>query len=127
MFWVFMLLIVVVITVTMIVIGFNYKSNPPEFSENNVKKYTVKLSGKNKDTWLFSQKLFGEIWFSSGIVMLPGSLIIMSTFCKSSMLVVGIAGSLVLFVQSILMNLHFIFVRKALTHNFDKNGKRISK
>ena len=122
-FWIFMLVMDLLIPFTLIGFGkYFLKTAPKEI--NTIFGYRTTMSMKNKDTWEFAHKYCGKIWYISGLVMLPASLIIMLVILGKTENVIGTIGGLVCFVQLIPLIGAIIPTERALKKNFDKNGNR---
>ncbi len=122
-FWIFMLVMDLLIPFTLIGFGkYFLKTAPKEI--NTIFGYRTTMSMKNKDTWEFAHKYCGKIWYISGLVMLPASLIIMLVILGKTENVIGTVGGLVCFVQLIPLIGAIIPTERALKKNFDKNGNR---
>ena len=86
-FWIYMLIIDLLLPLTMIGFGKCFLKTAPK-NINTVFGYRTSMSMKNKDTWIFAHKYCGKIWFISGLIMLPLSVVVM-------MLVIGGSENLV--------------------------------
>lgn len=122
-FWIFMLIIDLLIPVTMIGYGRSFwKKAPKEI--NAVYGYRTSMSMKNIDTWVFAHNYFGKLWFISGMILLPISVIPMLCIIGRTENVVGTVGEVVCFVQMIPLTGVIIPTEIALKKHFDKNGNR---
>ncbi|BCJ97138.1 SdpI family protein [Anaerocolumna chitinilytica] len=122
-FWIFMLIIDLLIPVTMIGYGRSFwKKAPKEI--NAVYGYRTSMSMKNRDTWVFAHNYFGKLWFISGMILLPISVIPMLCIIGRTENVVGTVGGVVCFVQMIPLTGVIIPTEIALKRHFDKNGYR---
>ena len=75
-FWIFMLIMELLMPLTMIGFG-RYFSNGAPKEINSVFGYRTKKSMKNRETWEFTHKYFGKLWYIFGLVLLPISIILM--------------------------------------------------
>ena len=122
-FWIFMLVMDLLIPFTLIGFGKCFlKTAPKEI--NTTFGYRTTMSMKNKDTWEFAHRYCGKIWYISGLVMLPISLIIMLVILGKTENIIGTIGSLVCVVQLIPLIGAIIPTERALKRNFDENGNR---
>ncbi len=122
-FWIFMLIIDLLIPFTMIGYGRSFwKKAPKEI--NAVYGYRTSMSMKNRDTWVFAHNYFGKLWFISGMILLPISVIPMLCIIGRTENVVGTVGEVVCFVQMIPLTGVIIPTEIALKKHFDKNGNR---
>ena len=81
-FWVFMLVMDLLIPLTMIGFGrYFIKRVPKEI--NAVFGYRTSMSMKSKDTWEFAHKYCGRIWYFSGLIMLPITVIFLLLVIKT--------------------------------------------
>lgn len=100
----------------------SYKKTPNEI--NTVFGYRTPMSTKNKDTWEFAHKYFGKIWYISGLITLPTSIILMFFVIGKGTELVGTAGAIIMGVQLVPMLGSIFPTEIALRKNFDKNGER---
>lgn len=122
-FWIFMLVMDMLIPFTMIGFGrYFIKTAPKEI--NTVFGYRTTMSMKNKDTWLFAHKYCGKIWYITGLVLLPISLVVMFYVIGKTEDMIGTVGGIVSLVQMIPLVGSIILTERALKMNFDKNGNR---
>lgn len=122
-FWVFMLLMILLIPLTMIVFGIYFLIKPPKEIKSSF-GYRTSMSMKNRDTWEFAHKCCGRMWFVCGTVMLPVSLIVMLFSFSEEVGTVGAFGAIVCFVQFIPVLGSIFLVERALKKAFDDNGNR---
>lgn len=122
-FWFFMLLVTLILPVTMIVIGRQYRSHPPK-NINAGSGYRTTMSMKNKDTWAYAHGFIGRLWFWGGIVLAPVSVAAMAFVAGMSVNRTGLAALLVCGVQLVLLIGSIIPTERALRRKFESNGKR---
>ena len=122
-FWIYMLIIDLLLPFTMIGIGKYFLKTAPK-NINTVFGYRTSMSMKNKDTWIFAHKYCGKIWFISGLIMLPLSVIVMMFVFGELENVVGTVGAVLCGIQFIPILISIILTEKALNKTFDKNGIR---
>ncbi|MGM9574739.1 MAG: SdpI family protein [Oscillospiraceae bacterium] len=124
-FWVFMLIVDMIVPLTMMGFGRYFsKSAPKEI--NSLFGYRTARSMKNKDTWTFAHNYCGRLWFISGIVLFPVSVIPLLCVTGREINTVSAVGLTVCIVQVIAMTASIIPVEKALKRTFDENGNRRS-
>ena len=122
-FWIFMVCGIVMIPFMMILFGYIFKNNPPK-DINSIYGYRTSMAMKNMDSWKFAHRYFGKLWFVIGIIILPVSIIPMFFFIKQSTDVVGIAGTIIEFIQIVVLLIPIYSTEKALKKEFDENGNR---
>ena len=122
-FWIYMLIIDLLLPLTMIGFGKCFLKTAPK-NINTVFGYRTSMSMKNKDTWIFAHKYCGKIWFISGLIMLPLSVIVMMFVFGGLENVVGTVGAVLCGIQFIPILISIILTEKALNKTFDKNGIR---
>ncbi len=125
-FWFFMLLMDLLIPVTMLGYGRFFLKRAPK-NINSAFGYRTSRSMKNKDTWEFAHKYCGKIWYVSGLLMLPVTVLLMLFVIGKSADCVGTVGGIICAVQLIPLIGSTFPTELALKKNFDKNGKRIRK
>ncbi len=122
-FWIYMLIIDLLLPFTMIGFGKYFLKTAPK-NINTVFGYRTSMSMKNKDTWIFAHKYCGKIWFISGLIMLPLSVIVMMFVFGGLENVVGTVGAVLCGIQFIPIIISIILTEKVLNKTFDKNGIR---
>ena len=122
-FWIYMLIIDLLLPFTMIGFGKFFLKTAPK-NINTVFGYRTSMSMKNKDTWIFAHKYCGKIWFISGLIMLPLSVVVMMLVIGGSENLVGAVGAGLCGVQFIPIVISIILTEKALNKTFDENGIR---
>ena len=122
-FWIYMLIIDLLLPFTMIGVGKYFLKTAPK-NINIVFGYRTSMSMKNKDTWIFAHKCCGKIWFISGLIMLPLSVVVMMLVIGGSENLVGTVGAVLCGVQFIPIVISIILTEKALNKTFDENGIR---
>ena len=122
-FWLFMLIMDLLLTFTMIGFGrYFIKKAPREI--NAVFGYRTSMSMKNQDTWKFAHKYVGKIWYVCGKILLPVSVAAMLLVLGKDEDCVGTVGGIVCGIQLAPLIVSIIPTEIALRKNFDKNGKR---
>lgn len=122
-FWIFMLIMDVWIPITMIGLGKYFMNKAPK-EINAAFGYRTSMSMKNRDTWEFAHKYCGRIWYVSGLIILPISIIAVLGVINKNKDIVGMVGSIVCSIQLIPLICAIFPTEKALKKTFDKNGNR---
>lgn len=122
-FWIFMLIMDLLIPITMIGYGRSFFKNAPK-EINATFGYRTSMSMKNKDTWFFAHKYCGKLWYISGMILLPITVIPMICIMGKTNNEVGTVGGVVCFIQMIPLIGTIIPTEIALKRTFDKNGNR---
>lgn len=91
---------------------------------NGVIGYRTKRSMKNEDTWKFAHDYCGRLWWKSGWVILIASVLVQIPFYHSPGNVVGTAGSIIMYLQCILMIAAIFRTENALKKTFNDDGTR---
>ena len=122
-FWIFMLLFVLMIPLTMIYFGRRFFKSPPK-SINATFGYRSTMSMKNQETWKLAHRVCGRYWFICGLILLPLSVLPMLFVINRGTETIGMTGGIIVFVQIVPMLCVIIPTEHALRKNFDKNGVR---
>ncbi len=122
-FWAFMLIIDLVIPLSITGFGKVFMKGGPE-EVNALFGFRTAMSMKNKDTWEFAHKYCGRIWYKTGLILLPVSVIPLLFVFNKDITTVAIVGLIVMFVQLIPMLLPIAVTEAALKKTFDENGVR---
>ena len=122
-YWVFMLVMVLIIPITMIVFGRLFSNKVPK-DINHTFGYRTKRSMMNKDTWKFAHAYIGKLWFICGLILMPISVAIMVFVLGKGTDTVGTVGAILTVAQMIPMIGAIIPTEYALNKNFDKLGRR---
>ena len=120
-YWVFMLVMVLIMPITMIVFGRLFSNKAPK-DINHTFGYRTKRSMMNKDTWKFAHAYIGKLWFICGLILI--SVVIMALVLGKGTDTVGMVGAILTVVQMILMIGTIIPTEYALKKNFDEFGRR---
>lgn len=123
--YIFMFLVILLIPVTMIFIGINYRNrkNYPQMV-NRLRGYRTNRSMKNQDTWKFAHIYYGNLSLKLGTIILIISIIIMISLYGEDNSLINKTGLILTFVQIIFLILPIIPTEKALKKNFDELGNR---
>lgn len=108
------------IPVIMIIGGYLMKVKTPK-KINGIYGYRTERSMKNKETWNFANKLCGDIWLKTGLIMLIISAII-TAIGSINENVFAVASIVILVVQTIVLIVTIVPVEKALGNKFDEDG-----
>jgi len=122
-FWLFMLAMDLLIPLVMIGSGRMFLDRPPR-TINSTFGYRTAMSMKNQDTWQFTHHYCGKLWFWTGMILLPLSIIPLLLVFGRDIDTIGMAGAAVCFAQVALLVGSIIPTERALKKTFDKNGKR---
>ena len=122
-FWIFMLICELLIPLSMVGFGKYFINTAPK-NINMLFGYRTPMSTKNKDTWIFAHHYFGKLWYKSGLVLLPVSVIVMLLVLGKEEDPVGYVGAALCYVQMAVMLIPIFFTERALKRTFDKEGKR---
>lgn len=121
--WFFMLIMILLIPAVMIIFGKYFVKKAPK-NINYLFGYRTNLSMKNEETWKFSHKYIGNIWYKWGLILLPISVLVMVFVIGKNEDTIGSLGAILTVVQLIPILASIVLTEKALKDNFDKEGKR---
>jgi hypothetical protein len=121
--WIFILIVVLLIPLTMIGIGVLFAKRVPA-KINFVCGYRTRMSMKNKDTWVFAHRHCGKTWQNIGLIMLPCSVCAMIFVLGQDVVDVNIFGCILVLVQMIFLIGSIIPTELALKKTFDDQGNR---
>lgn len=121
--WILMLFFCLLIPIMMIVFGRVMLKRPPQ-KINDYYGYRTTMSRKNKETWVFAHQVCGKLWWKIGWIMFLLSGLILLPFIKSNEDIVGIAGTILITIQCLILILSILPVEKALKQNFNPDGSR---
>ena len=124
-FWIFMLLFVLMIPLTMIYFGRRFFKSPPK-SINATFGYRSTMSMKNQETWKLAHTVCGRFWFRCGRILLPLSVVPMLLVIGRGTETVGYTGVIIVFIQLVPLLCVIPVTEHALRKKFDKNGARKS-
>ena len=124
-FWIFMLIMILIIPVTMTGFGRLFLRKVPD-KINYVFGYRTKRSMRNKDTWDFAHKYIGKLWFTGGLIILLLSIVTILFLTGKDTDTVGTAGAVITGIQMIPLLGSIIMTEEALKKNFDDTGRRRS-
>ena len=121
-FWIFMLIMVLLIPITMIAFGRLFLNSAPH-NINSTFGYRTKRSMMNEDTWKFAHSYIGKLWFICGLILLLPSVVVMLFVFGKEADTVGTIGAILVFIQMFPMIGTIIPTEKALKKNFDDYGR----
>lgn len=122
-FWIFMLIMVLLIPITMIIFGRLFSNKTPK-EINYTFGYRTKRSMMNMETWKFAHEYIGKLWFICGLTLLLLSVVIMMFVFGKDPNTVGTVGGILTFAQMIPMIGTIIPTENALKKKFDEFGRR---
>lgn len=122
-FWIYMLLFVLLIPITMVYFGQRFFKSPPK-SINATFGYRTTMSMKNWETWKLAHTVCGRFWFRCGRILLPLSVVPMLLVIGRGTETVGYTGVIIVFIQLVPLLCVIPVTEHALRKNFDKNGMR---
>ena len=122
-FWIFMLIMVLLIPLTMIFFGWLlFRKTPKEI--NYVYGYRTKRSMMNEETWRFANQYFGKVWYLCGLISAPLSVIAIAIVFGKEPGTVGTVGGIITMLQMLPLIGAIVPTESELKKNFDENGKR---
>ena len=124
-FWIYMLLFVLLIPITMVYFGRRFFKSPPK-SINATFGYRTTMSMKNQETWKLAHTVCGRFWFRCGRILLPLSVVPMLLVIGRGTETVGYTGVIIVFIQLVPLLCVIPVTEHALRKKFDKNGMRKS-
>lgn len=117
-FWAFLTISNLMIPVLMIVFGRVFIKNPPK-TINGIYGYRTSRSRKNQDTWNFAHLYCGKLWWKTGWVMLPLSIIGMVPAVNKGDDTVGRVSGVIVMAECMILFMTIFFVEKALKKKLD--------
>lgn len=119
-FWIFMLIMVLLLPLTMVGFGFYFSKKAPK-KINPFFGYRTSRSMKNKETWEFAHHYCGRLWKKIGLIMLPITIIAMLFIYGRNTDVVSIYGMIITLIQVAIMFGSIFPVESALKRKFENN------
>lgn len=120
-YWLFMLAVILLMPLTMIIFGRHFMHNPPK-DINGSYGYRTSMSMKSRETWDFSHRYFGKLWFILGLILLLLSAAAMLFLLGKSVGTIGNASIVIMAVQLVFVIVPIFPTEAALKRNFDFNG-----
>ena len=122
-FWIFMLIMVLLIPLTMLFFGWLlFRKTPKEI--NYVYGYRTKRSMMNEETWRFANQYFGKVWYLCGLISAPLSVIAIAIVFGKEPGTMGTVGGIITMLQMLPLIGAIVPTESELKKNFDENGKR---
>ena len=121
--WILMFFSNLIVPVVLMSFGSSFRNNPPG-QINALFGYRTNRSTKNQDTWVFANKLWGDLAWKSGIWMLIGSVAAMIAVFFAGENVVAAVGTILMLLQVAVIVATIPIVERALKKEFDKDGNR---
>ena len=122
-FWLFLLICSLLIPIVTIVGGFMMWKHPPK-KINGIYGYRTTRSMKNQDTWQFAHLTCGKLWWKTGWIMLPLSVIAMLPCFASSQDIIALVSIVLCLVQCGVLIGTIWPVEWALKQHFHDDGTR---
>lgn len=122
-FWIFMLIIILLVPMTMIGFGKMFSKRAPQ-NINPVFGYRTAMSMKNQDTWVFAHRFCGKLWFRLGFALLPLSVIPFFFVLFKETTTVAYMSFAIVMLQLIPMVGTIWITEAALKKTFDQDGIR---
>ena len=122
-YWIFMLVMVLLMPLTMLLTGRAFSKNAPK-TINSVYGYRTPMSMKNQDTWQFAHRYFGRLWYRCGLVLTPVTLAVMCLGLGKGERTVSWLGSALCIVQLAVLLGSIAPTERALRRTFHKDGSR---
>ena len=119
--WIYLLITTLTIPSIMIGIGSYFTKKPPT-KINTIYGYRTSMSMKNQNTWKFAHNHCGKIWQTTGLYMLPPTILTMILIAQKQTHTISIYTCILITIQTIILIGTIIPTEKALKNNFDKNG-----
>ncbi|MDO5574211.1 MAG: SdpI family protein [bacterium] len=121
--WIMNCIIALLMPVILLIVGAIFHKSPPK-KTNGVYGYRTTRSRKNQDTWDFSQKYAGELFWKIGWISVLVSVVECIVLWFLSEPVQGILISIVLVLEMVAIFVIIAMVEKKLKETFDDNGIR---
>lgn len=122
--WIFMLVMVLFIPLTMIVFGRRFLFKAPQ-QINALFGYRSAMSMKNQDTWIFAHRYCGKIWYYGGWILLPIAVIVMLLTLGRDTDVITAAGTVLTLIETVVLAGAILPTEIALRKTFDQDGRRL--
>ena len=123
-FWIFMLCCNLLIPGIMLGAGKLFlRAAPKEI--NSLLGYRTTRSMKNMETWNFAHTHCGRLWVRISFILLPVVVVPMLCCIGKSEEVIGLVGTVILFLCLAVLILSIFPTERALRRTFDEHGNRI--
>ncbi|MEI8199511.1 MAG: SdpI family protein [Eubacteriales bacterium] len=117
--FIYFVIMVMLIPITMLGFGLLWRNHPPR-KINSAYGYRTTMSSKNKDTWDYAHRYFGNICLRTGLAASILSAAAMF-ICRNNY---ENASIVIIIIQMFILWIPIIPTEKALKQKFDKNGNR---
>ena len=122
-FWWFMFVCNTMIPIILMIAGrMMWKHCPKQI--NWTYGYRTKRSMKNIDTWKFAHEYCGKLWWKLGFILFIPSVLVQLPFFHSSEDVIGIVGTILCTIQTVILILSIFPTEAALKKTFQEDGTR---
>lgn len=120
-FWIFMLVMDLLIPVTMVFIGKDFR----KASEGDQCDVWIPDGDvhENKETWKYAHRCCGKLWYVSGLVMIPVTVIVLACVFGKGNNCVGNVGGIVCTLQCVVIIGTIVVTERELKKRFDRNGE----
>lgn len=118
-----MFIINMMIPITMVGFGKYFVKHAPK-QINAVFGYRTARSMKNKDTWEYAHHYCGKLWIFIGWIILAISIIGMIMILGKERDFIGVYGSIICGIQTVVLIASIFPTEAALKRTFDENGHR---
>ena len=125
-FWIFLLLMLLIIPVTMIGFGKYFMNTSPKNIGFGF-GYRTSMSMKNKDTWQFAHRYIGKLWYRIGWILIPATVLHFFFSIGKDRESVGNFALILNIVQMLCLVAPIFPTERALKDTFDRNGFRKKK
>ena len=85
--------------------------------------YRTAMSMKNKETWKYAHRCCGKLWYVSGLVMIPVTVIVLTCVFGKGNNCVGNVGGIVCTLQCVVIIGTIVVTERELKKRFDRNGE----
>ena len=106
----------------MVFIGKRFQKKPPK-EINGIYGYRTAMSMKNKETWEYAHHCCGKLWYVSGLIMLPVTVIVLACVFGKGNNCVGNVGGIVCTLQCVVIIGTIVVTERELKKRFDRNGE----
>ena len=121
-FWIFILIMALLIPVIKLGFGSYFAKKAPR-EINHFVGYRTSMSMKNRDTWEFAHHHCGRLWRVIGGIMLVVSAAIMVPVMGKDETFVGLYGTILCLIQTVVLIASIFITEKAMKRQFDESGR----
>ena len=122
-FWFYCAACTLLIPGVMLLFGWRFWKKPPQ-NINSFYGYRTRRSMQNRQTWEFAHQTCGKLWFFCGLVLLPGSILVMLPLWGRQADAVGMWCGAVALIQTAILLATIFPVERALKQHFDSFGRK---